>query len=71
MSLKIEKKNQKNTVVTKIDTQNLDSICGGIQPYRGGTVSVRHCGSAAFQANTMKRMRRLVNPLDPISSDQF
>jgi hypothetical protein len=32
MSLKIENMNEKSAGVTLIDTQDLDSICGGIQP---------------------------------------
>jgi hypothetical protein len=71
MALKIEKMNKKSPVVTKIDTQDLDSICGGIQPYRAGSVSVRHCGLGTFQDINMRRLRRLINPLDPISSPRF
>jgi hypothetical protein len=68
MSLKIENTNEKSAGVTLLDTQDLDSICGGAHPYRTGIVSVRHSGVGAFYDINMRRLRRPANPLDPISS---
>lgn len=68
MSLKSKKMNEKIAAVTQLETQDLDSICGGTEPYGVRTVSVRYRGRGAFQDINMRRLRRVVNPLDPIST---